>query len=391
MQADRSMYSYAWDLVDTPPSTTQHLKDMGITSITLAMSYHAGKFLRTGTTAPRVIFPEDGVVYFQPSTRLLGKITPKPATDERLLQVAHQCASILPMRAWTVLFHNTRLGYAHPEAVTRNAWGDPYWYSLCPSHESVREYALNLCQDLDQHSAISELVLESPTWLPFAHGYHHEFAQVSSNSWLDSLLGLCFCDACQQRAKQEGIDGQALAAWVRQRVESYLASGVDASAEQAHHWLHLDLIQQPDLLAWIQFRQRQVTDLVKAIKQQVKKPVWIIPTVQRPTAAAWLEGTHLKAMAYAADGLEVPFYEPNVKSFAADVWHTVQQVGDSQRIRAILRPATPDLGDGEQLDSAHQVLQQFGIRHSAYYNFGLMRPDRLQHLARSLTTLAQQG
>lgn len=382
---DRSIYSYPWDLLQTSRTLAQ-VKDIGITSVTLAMSYHAGKFLRPTTSAPRVIFPEDGVVYFTPNATLHGVVKPKPASDERLLQVAHQCAQHLPVRAWTVLLHNTRLGYLHPEGVTRNAWGDPYWYSLCPNHPAVFDYALHLCQDLDQQAAISELVLESPTWLPYAHGYHHEFAQVRTNPWLDTLLGLCFCDACQQQAKQQGIAGEALAAWVRQRVDHYLASGVDASSEQAHYWLQLDLIEQPALVAWIQMRTARVTELVKTIKQHVSKPVWVIPTVQRPTAASWIEGSDLKALAYAADGLEVPFYEASIKNFAADVWHTLQQVGDAQRIRAIVRPAPPDLGDGEQLAAALQLLKKSEIRDTGFYNFGLMRSDRLQHLAQTLKT-----
>lgn len=381
--ADRSLYLYPWDALDQPTEAfVQGLQQQGITSLTLALSYHAGKFLRPKATAPRVYFPEDGVVYFKPNLSQYGKIQPKAASDERLLIVAESLAKHLPIRAWTVLFHNTRLGSEHLAQVTRNAWGDPYPYSLCPHHTEVFDYAVNLCTDLATHQPISELVLESPNWLPYAHGYHHEFAQVRTNAWLDTLLGLCFCDACQQNAHNLGIEGQELAQWVRKRVDSYLAAGIDLAPDQAQVWLQADLISQPLLSLWTRLRQQQITRLIQTISAEVPqdKAVWVIPTIQRPTAASWTEGTDLKALAESATGLEVPFYEPTLERFAADVWHTVTTVDNPSKIRAILRPGPPDLADGSQLAAAHQVLVNYGIQGRAYYNYGLLRVNHLTHL-----------
>ena len=38
--------------------------------------------------------------------------------------------------------------------------------------------------------------------LPYAHGFHHEFALMKQNRWFDNQLGLCFCDHCRRRARR---------------------------------------------------------------------------------------------------------------------------------------------------------------------------------------------
>ena len=59
----KGMYTYPWDLVDEGIDTaTGRMRDCGINTVTLAASYHAGKFLRPHAPAGRVYFPEDGTV-----------------------------------------------------------------------------------------------------------------------------------------------------------------------------------------------------------------------------------------------------------------------------------------------------------------------------------------
>lgn len=384
--ASPTLYAYPWDLAGQPPhAVAGRMAELGIGSITLAMSYHAGKFMRPWATSARVVFPEDGVLYFDPAPALYGRVKPLGHSDPALRRLASDLAPHVPLRAWLVLMHNTRIGALHGDLVARNAWGDPYVYSLCPSQPANRAYALAVCRDAASQS-VTELVLETPGWLPYAHGYHHEFAQVRSNLWLETLSGLCFCNACMARANDAGIDAAALAGWVRGRVDSYLDAGVDAEADQAASWLAADLLAVPELAAFLRMRQDVVTDLVREIRAAVdpRQTIWVIPTVQRPTAASWLEGTDLAALARAADGIEVPFYEPSAERVAADAWDVVQRVGDAGRVRAILRPGPPDLAGGAQLAPALASLSTLGIGRVGFYNYGLLRRDRLEHMARTL-------
>lgn len=384
----RSLYAYPWDVAARGAREfAAELVDLGLTGVTLALAYHAGKFISPHHPSQRVVFPQDGVTYFTPAAQHYGEIVPQPHPDPALHNVAAQLADDgrLAVRAWIVLLHNSRLGERHPQQVACNAWGNPYVYSLCPSSPAVFDYAIQLSVD-SARQAVTGLVLESLNWAPFAHGFHHEFAQVRGNLWLETLLGLCFCDACRARAVAVGIDATVLAARIRARVDGYLAAPVDADADQAASWLMADLLDMPLLADYLRLRQARVTELVAAIRDAVPRSceVAVIPTVQRPTASSWLEGSHLAALAQVADALEVPFYEPSAARVAADAFDTVQRAGDVAKVRAILRPGPPDLAGGAELPAAITALLEAGIRDLSFYNYGLLRADRLRALGRAI-------
>ena len=56
----RAIYAYAWDLVERGvPDAVNEIRGLGLNTITLAGSYHAGKFIRPRGKAGKVYFPED--------------------------------------------------------------------------------------------------------------------------------------------------------------------------------------------------------------------------------------------------------------------------------------------------------------------------------------------
>lgn len=388
MTTSRSLYTYAWDVAGRDVTAfVDEVLALGINGIKLAASYHAGKFIRTprpGQLGGRVVFPEDGALYFNPQTERYTALPAHPHSDPAQRQVAYDLATDgrLALSAWTILTHNSRLGASHPQYTARNAWGDGYVYSLCPMNQAVFDYSVTLATDVAQTLPWQSITLESPGWAPYGHGYHHEFAQVRGNLWLDVNLGLCFCDACHTAAKAKGIDSTALATRIRRRVDGYLASNIDAAPDQASAWLTADLHEDPDLAAYIRLRQDRVTELVATIRKEMASSValYVIPTVQRPTAQTWLEGSDLRALAFASDGIEVPFYEPNAGRVVADAHDTIRRVGDASRVRAILRPGVPDLGDGAEIVGAYRGLQALGIEAFSFYNYGLLRAGSLASL-----------
>ena len=197
--ACRAMYAYAWDLAEVGvPAVVDELRALGINTITLAASYHAGKFIRPRGRSGKVYFPEDGTVYFRPDPNRYGVIKPVPNHMLEDRDVLEEVCNNPRMsaHAWLVLMHNTRLGEAYPDATAVNAFGDRYIYNLCPSAPAARRYAVALCADVADRYAIDGISLETPGFLPYAHGFHHEFALVRQNAWLDRLLGLCFCEHC---------------------------------------------------------------------------------------------------------------------------------------------------------------------------------------------------
>ncbi|MES2127458.1 MAG: hypothetical protein V4463_09325 [Pseudomonadota bacterium] len=388
MTAHRTLYAYAWDIADRGVAAfVDEALALGMDSVALATSYHAGKFLRPhAPRGGRVVFPEDGVVYFNPSGHY-GEITPRVHSDAVLRGVLRALLDDgrLAVQGWTILLHNSALGAAWPQYTARNVFGDGYVYSLCPMNQAVFDYAVNLARDVAAQG-VAAVLLETPGWLPYAHGYHHEFSQVRSNAWLDAMLGLCMCDACAAAGKAAGVDTAALKDRIAGSIDAYLDGAADATPGQALDWL-ADQQGDAELAAFLRLRNSRVTALVRAIRAALPPAtsLAVIPTVQRPSAHAWMEGSDLAALAEAADWLEMPFYEPDCARTLADAAETLRRA-PAAKVRAILRPGPPDLGDGAQLGAALDALTALGISEFAFYNYGLLRRDRLAALG---TALAQ--
>jgi hypothetical protein len=336
-----------------------------MTHVALAASYHAGKFLQPRDPSRRVYFPEDGTVYFKVEEAKYGLLKPQQATAEcgRDVFAAACRGQHLRVRAWTVLNHNSRLGFLHPEVVARNAWDDPYYYSLCPSHGAVRDYAVTLCSELGEKYPLECLLLETPGWMVYDHGYHHEFAQVDVTDELARLLGLCFCDACTRDSAAAGVDALPLKRAVVARCDELLAGDAKGSA-----------VCEADLAPFHAWRATVVTDFCRRIRDEVPSEVGVrvISTCQRPHSTAYLEGTNLAALASVCDGLELPLYQPSAREMSDDLRYVVEAVGSSDRLSAIVRPGLPDMRSAEQLGETLAALTAAGIDDLSFYNFGLL-------------------
>jgi hypothetical protein len=390
----RAVYAYPWDVAQAEAlKFAEIVSAQGISDITLALSYHAGKFLSPRRKTGRVYFPEDGAVYFQPTLSSYGRIKPYPHPDEDLRNVATRLieASGLAVNAWVVLFHNTRLGTTYPDATARNAWRDRYIYSLCPVNPQVAEFGTALLRDIAATLSLKSIVVETPGFLPYPHGYHHEFAQVPSQRWLETLLALCFCDHCLNESRREtGIDSQALQSRIANLADAYLASSCDVPSDMASGWITADLLADVELAGFLRWRSRHLSGLVKQFRATLPDhiPLAVIPTVQRPTATSWIEGSDLGELAKAADYLEVPFYEPTAARAIADAWDTLRRSGGhSAKIRAILRPGPPDLDGGHQTAEAVIGIAELGIRDFAFYNWGLLRKQDFARIGPALKNL----
>ena len=391
--ACRAMYAYAWDLAEAGvPAVVDELRALGINTITLAASYHAGKFIRPRGRSGKVYFPEDGTVYFRPDPNRYGVIKPVPNHMLEDRDVLEEVCNNPRMsaHAWLVLMHNTRLGEAYPDATAVNAFGDRYIYNLCPSAPAARRYAVALCTDVADRYAIDGISLETPGFLPYAHGFHHEFALVRQNAWLDRLLGLCFCEHCLAGAAAADIDGARLRHEVSETIERYLSSGLDFPDDMADAFWLADVVLDPELSRFLHWRCEVVSSLVAEIRAAVRRDasVAVIPSVARPTSGAWYEGSDLAALATAAGIVEVCFYEPGAARIRSDLWDVQRRLarGDG-RLRGILRPGHPDLASREAVLDAVAALAAGGIEDLAFYNYGHLRQTSLDWMGEALAAL----
>ena len=364
----------------------------GINTITLAASYHAGKFLRPHGVSGKVYFPTDGTVYFKARPERYGHIKPliNPLVEEfdafeRLAAEAPDLQRV----AWVVCCHNTPLGQLHPEFTTRNAFGDSYIYSLCPAHPAVRDYIVNLLADLTDRYDLAGVALETPGWLPFDHGYHHEFALVPLDRFAKTLLALCFADATRSAARAVDIDADRLQARTRELIEQHLAADIAVPDALAAEWLQALTATDADYAAFFRWRCRVVADLVADVKAVVPAPtqVAVIPTVQRPPAACWLEGSDLALLAKVAHAIEMPAYQPSAAAAHLNAWHTRRQAGADATLNFILRPAFPDLANGAETAAAARLLKDVGMAGIAFYNYGHLRLKSLDQIADALAAI----
>jgi hypothetical protein len=390
----KALYTYAWDLADEGLEVVLgRVRETGLNTVTLAASYHAGKFLRPHGRGGRMVFLRDGSVYFPARRERYGRIQPliHPMVEEfDAFTELERAAPELDRVAWVVCLHNTPLGERHPEYTCRNAFGDPFVYSLCPAHPEVRAYVVNLCCDLATRHDLKGLALETPGWLPYDHGFHHEFAMVPLDPWAKILLGLDFADATRRAAAAAGIDAERLQARARELLERWFAADFVVPEAMAREWWLADVVADPEWAAFLHWRCQAVAELVAQVRAALPKDTQlaVIPTVQRPSAAAWMEGSDLGLLAKVADVIEFPAYHPSAEEALIDAWDVRRRVGEGAPLHAILRPTHPDLGGGRETALVlRRLVDEARISGVAFYNYGHMRLAGLAHARDALAGL----
>lgn len=389
----KAIYAYPWDIVEAGRDVALgRFAALGLDTVTLAGAYHAGKFLRPHGKRGKVYFPEDGTVYFRARPERYGAI--KPLANSMLSEgdpLRDLCEQTrLGVNVWLVLLHNSALGQRHLKSTVANAFGDRYFYNLCPAASEARAYAIAVAADVAEAYPVRGLSLETPGYLPYAHGYHHEFALNRPNAWLDNQLGLCFCQHCCAGAARAGIDAEGLRRRVAADVESYLAGDIDFPADMAEAFWLADVRGDGELRAFLDWRCETVTSLVREIRAAVRSDVEVavIPSVARPTAGAWYEGSDLEALAEATGIVEACFYEPSAARVKADLFDLRRRLAGKGRLRGILRPAYPDLSSRGEFIEAMRALASGGVAEVAFYNWGHLRDANLDWIAQGLAAFS---
>ena len=389
----KAIYAYPWDVAEIGVSAAvDRFLALGLDTVTITGSYHAGKFLRPHGKGGKVHFPEDGTIYFKPDLSRYGAI--KPVENAMLASgqdIVRELVgqSRIATNVWLVLLHNTRLGLAYPDSTVANAFGDRYIYNLCPSAPEARAYAIGLARDVTESYPVSGVSLETPGFLPYAHGYHHEFALNRPNRWLDSQLGLCFCPHCTAGAKSAGIQVEALKRQVGADIDAYLKSDTDFASDMAEAFWLADVRSDGELKAYLDWRCSVVTSLAREIRDALRKDstVAVIPSVARPTGGAWYEGSDLMALAEAVGIVEACFYEAGADRIKADLFDVKRRMRGKGRLRGILRPAFPDLESKGEFLAAARALAAGGVGEIAFYNWGHVRDANLEWIAEGLAAL----
>ena len=127
-----AIWTYPWDVQDLGYQGVERdiRERAGLSGISLATSYHAGRFLQP--RSPRkTCLPEDGTIYFHPTPGRWNDVAIRPKVADVVVNgddvlkglIERRDAGGLAVNCWTVCLHNMRLGLLHPDAVTVNAFG----------------------------------------------------------------------------------------------------------------------------------------------------------------------------------------------------------------------------------------------------------------------------
>ena len=130
-----------------------------------------------------------------------------------------------------------------------------------------------------------------------------------------------------------------------------------------------------------------VTSLVEEIRSSARSDAFVsvIPSVARPTAGSWYEGSDLKALAETAGIVEACFYEPSPGRVQADLFDVKRRIRGGGELRGILRPSFPDLDSADDVANAVKALAEGGVRGISFYNWGFLRQRNLDFIARAMS------
>ena len=393
-----AMWTYPWDVLDLGLETVvRDLRERaGLNGINIATAYHAGRFFQPRSPKRKAYFPEDGTIYFQPDPKLWAgrRIVPKVAdviAEKDVLKdlIAARDRGGLSVACWTVCLHNMRLGLLHPETCTRNAFGDPNYYSLCPSHPEVRAYIVTLVQDLTTHYRPDIVQLETPGFMGYAHEFHHEKDGVGLTAEDDFLMSLCFCDACTARATAAGIDVAA----VRSKVQSWITEAAER-AVPAPRWSCFDrqgpdLFQEhPEVEAFVRWRFEPVTSLVSAIRDAAH-PASRVDILD--INDGWRSGSDLAALGKICDGVVFCAYDRAPAAVESDGKTVRALLDDKTKLGVGMRLFHPEMRAAEDIVANSLAAIWAGATEIDYYNYGLVPAARLDWVRAATEAVTRYG
>lgn len=231
---------YPWDIVGDAAAPAR-LRDLGVDGIALAACYHSVRAATPLHPAHRLVDARHAALYtaLRPSAwdgcRLAPAAPSWMSGCDSFGEAACALRDVgLPVHAWIVLTHASRLGDLAPDVCVRNAFGDRYAYALCPAQPEVIDYGRVLVREIVECARPDGVVLEACGALGFAHAGHHEKTEGAGWSVAQQqLLSLCFCAACMSRYADAGLDTIELGRRVRMGVDAAVGSIEEALGDMA--------------------------------------------------------------------------------------------------------------------------------------------------------------
>ncbi|MFJ6674045.1 hypothetical protein ACIQMJ_23285 [Actinosynnema sp. NPDC091369] len=367
---------YPWDVVGDP-AAVDRIASLGVDAVALAASYHTVRAATPFHPSHRMVDARHAAFYLpvrEEAWRGKRLVPAEPSwmgsADSYTEASDALRAAGLPVYAWTVLTHSSRLGDAHPDVAVRNAFGDLYPYALCPSNEDVVEYARTLVSEVLALGRPDGIVLEACGPLGFFHGGHHEKTDGADWSAVQQkLLSLCFCGGCVRRYD----DPEGLRALVRAGVDNGVGSVEEALGAQA------------DSVRSVR------TDLSRSLRRDLVGLIRSTSPSTRIAAHATADPWGTGPFATVAGGVDA-----DVDVLTVTCWPGVDaslpairalRAEADVRTAAYVLALPPKPADGDELLKEWLAYAEAGVQEFHLYHAGLASPARLDALRHAITGL----
>lgn len=326
---------YPWDVVaEGPERIVDAIASRGASRIEIATAYHSAEVIAPRRMTGVVTVPEANTLHLPVPESSFSKLQipqssiakEHPDLFERLGEAARGAG--VALGGWAIVFHNSSMAVNRPDVAIKNCFGDSFTHGICPANPLARVYAAELIAAVSSTGHFDRVLVESLSYLLYAHGHPHELWGARLDVTTRYLLSLCFCEFCTEAGKSRGIAVENL----RRRIASLLAvswnrnnpHGRDdddgSELSSLHHvW--------PELFSYTQMRMEMVSTLVSEVSNaahrlgvllDVSAAVW-----GRPAQVNWLEGVNIAETLSIADGFVLESYYPGSGEIARELDHTL--------------------------------------------------------------------
>ena len=366
------IFTYPWDLADHGyDAALGEIAQAGFTNVNLAVQYHNGKFLLPRNPKRRVYFAEDGAVSYRPDLSRYGVMKPRlhslvtenssPADEVNARKDQHG----LNLVAWTVCNHNRWLGEQFPEAVQHTVFADPLYNSLSPAHPLVREYMIAHVTDLASRYDLHAIMLESPGYMGFEHGEHHEIIGTPLDPVQRDILNLSFSDYEVMKAAEAGIPAEMLRGFTAAVMDASLNQGVKLANEDGEPTKTVSSLINGGLPQYMVWLKQQELSLANELREAVKA---VNPNTQIWHFAALDDTPGDAALIATGDGTLGGYAQTDED--AAIRTQAAAELG--RPVRGAIRAIAPDTTDPAQIAPRLAAWTAAGVTGVDVYNFGLM-------------------
>jgi len=246
-----------WDLVgEELDAVLDRLHgDVGVAGLSLWAATPPVLALRVSPTQPRLVRSEGGLLFHADRTPYAAtRCQPLEAAGsvagDRIGRIIAACGQRdMPVRAVISASRLGRLPKRHPEMCCKNVFGAESHTALCLGNPDVAAFLVGLVSEVSARWPLGAVVVRD-FYIRWAEAFSASLRTPPLGDLGRSLLSICFCESCRQRAGEANVDVESACRSVAARV----LRGVEGSGESVE--------DAPSLAGFLRWRGEELSRLL---------------------------------------------------------------------------------------------------------------------------------